>query len=575
MASMTSTPLTSTIPTQIPAPSPSTAPLGAAPPDAFALAARRLAAQRPLRDRQLQACAQHLDHGHLELARSVLDRHLARQPADVDALHLLARAALRMNRRAEAYELLARCLRIAPDFAAARFNRANMLVRDWRFDEALDDLGVLLRTDPRNPLFRQVEANVLETIGDNERSLAVCEELAQENPRRFESWLSVGHARRATGRRAQCVEAYRQALALRPACGRAWWSIADLRTVAFDDADVAAMQALLQRSDVPVEDRAACLCALGKAFEDRGDPARAFERFEQGNALLRHRIVYDADAQAAGIARRKALFTPEFFARRRAAGAGAPAPDPIFVLGRPRSGSTLVEQILASHPAIEGTAELPYLGALADGLGAAGGTADPFAALAALEPAALTALGDEYLRRARLHRRAGRPFFIDKMPGNFLHVGLIALILPNARIIDARRDPAATSFSIFRNWRSRGALNLDELGRFYRDYVALMAHFDAVLPGRVHRVIHEDLLREPEAEIRRLLDALGLPFDERCLRFHETQRAVLTPSSEQVRRPLTAEGVGRWRIFEPWLGPLLDSLGSVQTAYPEVPDELR
>ena len=184
-------------------------------------------------------------------------------------------------------------------------------------------------------------------------------------------------------------------------------------------------------------------------------------------------------------------------------------------------------------------------------------------------------MGEEYLRRAGRHRRQGRPLFIDKKPGNFHHVGLIHLILPNARIIDARRDPAASCFSIFKSYRSQGGLRLSEVGRYYRDYVELMAHFDAVLPGRIHRVIHEDLLHDPEAEIRRMLDYLGLPFDERCLRFHETQRTVLTPSSEQVRRPLTAEGVGRWRIFEPWLGPLLESLGSVQAGYPVVPEELR
>jgi tetratricopeptide (TPR) repeat protein len=551
-----------------------TAPPAAVHQDAFALAARRLATLRPLRNKRLAPIAEHIDRGRLEIARAELEKHLARQPADADALHLMARAALRQGRRGEAYEHLARCLRIAPDFAAARFNRVNMLVKDWRFEEAQEDLRVLLRADPRNPLYRQVEANVLETTGDNERSLALCEQLALENPQRFESWLSVGHARRATGRRAQCIEAYRRAIACRPASGRAWWSIADLRTVPFDDADVAAMQALLQRDDLAVEDRAAGLCALGKAFEDRGEYALAFERFEQANATLRLRIAYDPEEHAAGVARQKALFTPEFFARRRAAGAGAPAADPIFVLGRPRSGSTLIEQILASHPAIEGTAELPYIGALADGPGA-GDDAAALEALATLEATALTAMGEEYLRRAGRHRRQGRPLFIDKKPGNFHHVGLIHLILPNARIIDARRDPAASCFSIFKSYRSQGGLRLSEVGRYYRDYVELMAHFDAVLPGRIHRVIHEDLLHDPEAEIRRMLDYLGLPFDERCLRFHETQRTVLTPSSEQVRRPITAEGVGRWRVFEPWLGPLLESLGSVQAGYPVVPEELR
>jgi tetratricopeptide (TPR) repeat protein len=542
--------------------------------DPFAIAANLLAAQRPLRHKRLLPIADWIDAGRLEPARAELQKHLARQPADVDAIYLNARTALRLGRRDEALDHLSRCLRIAPGFAAARFNRASLLVQAWRFDEALEDLRLLRRADPRNPLFRQLEANVLETIGDNERSLALCEQLAQENPGHFESWLSVGHARRATGRRAQCVEAYRKAIACRPSCGRAWWSLADLRTEPFDDADVADMQALLRRSDVSADDRVAGRLALAKAYEDRGEHALAFEQIDQANAALRLRFAFDSDAHSAAIARKKAVFTPEFFAQRRATGAGAPAADPIFILGRPRSGSTLLEQILSSHPAVEGTAELPYIGALADRLGAHD---DPrsMEALVALAPAALAALGEEYLRRAQVHRRQGRPFFIDKKPANFLHLGLIHLILPNARIIDARRDPAASCLSTFKTYRSRGGLRQAELGRYYRDYVALMAHFDRVLPGRVHRVIHEDLLGDPEGEIRRMLEFLELPFDERCLRFHESKRMVLTPSSEQVRRPINSEGVGRWRGYEPWLGPLLESLGSVQTAYPAVPDELR
>jgi len=542
--------------------------------DRFALAASRLAAQRPLRHKRLQQVADWIDEGRLEPAALELKKHLARQPADADAIYLQARTALRLGRRDEALALLARCMRIAPGFAAARFNRASLLVQAWRFEEAREDLQLLRRSDPRNPLFRQLEANLLETIGDTERSLAMFEELAQENPGQCESWLSVGQARRAVGRRAQCVEAYRQALACRPTSGRAWWSLADLRIEPLADADVAAMQALLRRNDVSADDRAACRFALAKAFEDRGEHALAFEQIDQANAALRLRFAFDADAHSAEIARKKALFTPEFFAQRRAAGAGSPARDPIFLLGRPRSGSTLLEQILASHPAIEATAELPYIGALADTLGAHDEPRS-LEVLDALDAGALRALGEEYLRRAQAHRRQGRPFFIDKKPANFAHVGLIHLVLPNARIIDARRDPAATCLSILKTYNSSGGLRQHELGRYYRDYVALMAHFDRVLPGRVHRVIHEDLLRDPEGEIRRMLDFLELPFDEGCLRFHESKRTVRTPSSEQVRRPINSDGVGRWRCYEPWLGPLLDSLGSVQTAYPAVPDELR
>jgi cytochrome c-type biogenesis protein CcmH/NrfG len=552
---------------------PRTTPPVAVHQDAFALAARRLSTQRPLRNKRLVQAEEQVDRGELPLARAALEKHLARQPADADALHLLARTSLRMDRRAEAYDTLARCLRIAPDFAAARFNRVNMLVKDWRFEEALEDLRLLARTDACNPLFRQVEANVLGMIGENERSLAICEQLVQENPERCESWLSLGHARRAVGQVAPCIEAYRRAIACLPSCGRAWWSIANLRTERFADEDVVAMQALLQRADVSPEERAACRFALGKALEERGEEALAFEQFDAGNSPARWRSVSDAAALAATLERKKALLTAELFARRREAGAGVTAGDPIFILGRPRSGSTLLEQILASHPDVEGTAELPYVFALSDGIGRYD---DPATvdALAALEPAALTRLAQEYLGRARQHRRQGRPFFIDKKPENFHHAGLILLMFPNARIIDARRDPAASCLSLFKGYHVGSAMRLDETGRRYRNYVAQMAHFDRVLPGRIHRVFHEDLLRDPEGEIRRLLAYLGLPFDERCLRFHETKRTVLTPSSQQVRRPINSEGVGLWRRYEPWLVPLLESLGSVQAAYPAVPDDL-
>jgi len=551
-----------------------TMPPAAVHQDAFALAAERLLTQRPLRNKRLLPIAEHVDDGQLELARMELEKHLARQPADADALYLMARTALRMGRRVQAYDYLLRCLRIAPEFAAARFNGVNMLVRDGKYEEALADLRVLLRADARNPLYRQLEANVLESIGENERSLAICEQLALENPGRLESWLSLGHSRRAMGQRAACIDAYRRAIACQPTSGRAWWHIADLRTVAFDDDDFAAVQALSRRADIAPEDREACRFALGKALEDRGEFALAFEQFEAANAASRLRIAFDADAHAAVLARKKALLTAELFAARREAGAGAPSRDPIFVLGRPRSGSTLIEQILASHPAIEGTAELPYVVALAEGIGRPDDPAT-IDALAALEPAALTALGEEYLHRARLHRRQGRPFFIDKKPINATHVGLIRLMLPNARIIDARREPAAACLGGFKSYRSQGALRLDELGRDYRNYVSLMDHFDRVQPGCIHRVIHEDLLRDPEAEIRRLLEYLELPFEESCLRFHETKRVVLTPSSEQVRRPINADGIGRWRSYEPWLGALLEGLGSVQTTYPAVPPDLR
>ena len=547
-----------------------------APTDSFALAAQRLEGQRPLRSARLQQIAGHIAGGRLDIAQMELKEHLARRPDDADAISLMARAQVRLGRRREADTLLARCLELAPDFDAARFNHAHLLFQLNKPDAALGQLDRLLQRDPGNPLYRQLKANILETTGENEKSVAICEQLAAENPDRAESWISYGHALRALGIQEKSAGAYRRAIECQPSSGLAWWSLANMKSVRFGETDIDAMLEQLKRSDIPSEDRLHLQFALGKAYEDAGAYERAFEQYAKANATMRLRIHYDPDTLTAGVAANKKLFTPEFLRSR--SGTGCAAPDPIFVLGRPRSGSTLVEQILSSHSSIEGTAELPYITALAarlegrEGLAYATGYLKE---LAGLDASTLQALGEEYLSDTRAYRKLGRPFFIDKKPANFQHVGLIHLILPNAKIIDVRRHPAACSLSLIKHHSSAGHPRLAELGRLYRDYVELMAHFDCVLPGRVHRVIYEDMVADPESEVRRLLGYLGLPFEESCLRFYETRRTVLTPSSEQVRRPISGEAVDYWRNFEPWLRPLIASLGSVFTAYPSVPEELR
>jgi tetratricopeptide (TPR) repeat protein len=399
--------------------------------------------------------------------------------------------------------------------------------------------------------------------------------LAGENPGRAESWIAYGHALRAMGDRDKSIAAYRRALKIRPSFGLAYASLANLKTLRFSEGDVAEMEAQLKRPGISGDDRIHLQFALGKAYEDIAAYGRSFEQYARANAVLRLRIDYDADRLSARVRKLRALFTAEFLRRRGTVGCSAQ--DPIFIVGWQRSGSTLIEQILSSHSAVEGTAELPYLPDLAREISAApnrsGGTGDP-EALRNLDTGAFARLGEQYLERARPHRKLGRPFFVDKNPANHLHIGLIALALPNAKIIDARRHPAACSFSMFKQHFSKTNLRLNELGRAWRDYAALMAHFDRVLPGRIHRVLYENLVGDAEAEVRRLLHYLELPFEEACLRFYETQRVVFTPSSEQVRRPISSEAVDHWRHYEPWLKPLLDALGSALTCYPEVPDEL-
>jgi hypothetical protein len=379
------------------------------------------------------------------------------------------------------------------------------------------------------------------------------------------------------------VDAYRQAVTRQPTMGEAWWSLANLKTVHLGAGDIAVMQRALTgaeaadpRSD---EDIFHLHFALGKAFEDAGDHAAAFGHYDRGNRLRRTMIRHDPALFSAEVAATAATFTAAFIAERGRG--GCPAPDPIFIVGLPRAGSTLVEQILASHSQVEGTMELPDMMMIASRLQArvdAGEFADFRSMMAALTPGDRQRLGEEYLERTRIHRRTDRPFFIDKMPNNWQHIGLIRLILPNARLIDARRHPMSCCFSGWKQHFARGqtfSYDLGDIGRYYRDYLGLMAAYEAAAPGSVHRVIYEKMVADTEGEVRRLLAFLDLPFEPACLEFWKTDRAVRTASSEQVRRPIFTDGIDQWTHFEPWLGPLATALGSAATAYPDVPADLR
>jgi tetratricopeptide (TPR) repeat protein len=544
--------------------------------ESFEQAASRLRALRPLHNRRLLQASTDLQCGRIDAAAKALGEFLDRYPGNADAMMLLAQAEARLGRSEAAAELLARCVDLAPGFAAARFEYAKLLARVHRYGAALSEAELLLSGDVANPLFRQLKASILCAIGEDEQALVILRELALENPDRAESWVKYGDTLRVTGSHGESVAAYRQAIRCRPWFGAGWWSLANLKTFCFNENDVHAIEEQLGKPDIPSEDRISLLFSLGKAWEDQGDYRRAFECYAKGNAGRRLAVAHDEDSLTSHLSEQRETFTSGFFQTR--SGSGCDAPGPIFILGRPRSGSTLIEQILASHSAIEGTAELPYLAEfavhLADEKSRHDGTDYP-EILAKFELAALTSLGNKYLESARIHRKTDRPLFIDKAPANYHHVAMIHLILPKARIIDARRHPVATCLSMFKHNYTDTNLRLAELGRVYRDYVALMEHFDRVLPGRIHRVIYEELIADPEAEIRRMLDYLGLPFEKPCLRFYETGRAVRSPSSEQVRRPISNDAVDYWRHFQPWLDPLLHSLGSVATVYPHVPDELR
>lgn len=518
-------------------------------------------------DPYLQEAALALFDNRLSDAEPLLRARLKADPFDVAAIRMLAEVAGRIGRYKDAEKLLRRALDLAPGFGAARANLAMALYRQNRPADAIVELNKVIEYDPDNVAHANLKAAALGRIGGFDEAIALYEEVLKAAPNQPKVWMSYGHMLKTVGRQADGISAYRQALAIAPTLGEVWWSLANLKTVRFDAADVAAMQQALASPDLSDEDRFHLDFALGKALEDMRDAAGAFAHYAAGNALRRRHVVYDAAETTAFVDDCIELFTPEFFAAR--SGQGCPARDPIFVLGMPRAGSTLVEQILASHSQVEGTSELPDIPALARQV------ADYPRGLADLPAPRLRELGEAYLERARIQRRTDRPLFIDKLPNNWAHIGLILLALPNATIIDARRDPLACCFSNFKQHFARGqafSYALEDMGRYYADYVRLMAAVDRVLPGRVHRVIYERMVDDTEAQVRALLDACGLAFEPACLRFHETERAVRTASSEQVRQPIFRDGTEAWRPFEPWLEPLKTALGPVLDAYPNAPD---
>ena len=529
-----------------------------------------------IRDPNLMRAAEALLDNELAVAERLLRPHLKAKPTDAAAIRMMAELAARLGRLVDAENLLRRALELAPGFEAARANLATILYKQGRAAEAIAELDRLETAEGDDAGRRNLKAAALGRIGSYEEALALYRQVLERHPDQPKVWMSYGHVLKTVGRTDESVSAYRRAIALAPTLGEAWWSLANLKTLAFDEKDVAAMEAALTREYLAEDDRLHLHFALGKALEDRAEAERAFAHYAEGNRIRRAMIDHDPDETSDHVRRSERLFTPEFFAAR--AGWGCDAPDPIFVLGMPRAGSTLVEQILASHGEIEGTMELPDLPAIARRLGGRRRKGDPPAypdCLAELDREAVHALGEEYLERTRIQRKTDRGHFVDKMPNNWAHVGLIRLILPNARIVDARRHPLACGFSNFKQHFARGqafSYSLEEMGHYYRDYVALMRHFDRILPGHVHRVIHERLVEDPEAEVRRLLDHAGVDFDPACLRFHENARAVRTASSEQVRRPINREGLDRWQAFEPWLGPLKTALGPVLAAYPDAPE---
>jgi tetratricopeptide (TPR) repeat protein len=509
--------------------------------------------------------------GELTPAENIVRAYLQTHGDHVEAMRLLGRIGIERDVLDDAELLLESVLKLAPDYRAARFDYARALYRRQKHLQARQEMEKLLALDPENREYlKQYAASCVglgnyEPIVDLYRSLL--SRTPQGNPEAADLHLWIAHALKTLGRQQEAVEEYYAAIAVRPDFGEAWFSLANLKTYQFAQDQVERMRLAEHEPATQTVDRYHLCFALGKALEDARDYAGSWQYYERGNALKHAEIRYLPQITETNTRLSKQVCTREFFEAR--AGWGVPDPDPIFILGLPRSGSTLIEQILASHSQVEGTQELADIQRIVMELrGRAADLENPRfpGVLAELKEEDFRRFGERFMTDTRIYRTSGRRFFIDKMPNNFRYIGLIHLMLPNAKIIDARREPLACCFGNLKQLFSSGqefSYSIDDIARYYRTYLELMRHWNQALPGRILEVQYEDLVDNLESNIRRILEFCGLPFEPACLDFHKTERSVRTASSEQVRRPIFREGLDQWRHYEPWLEPLKEALGDV------------
>lgn len=522
-----------------------------------------------------------IHQGKLLKAEDICRQFLQKVPHNVEGMRLLADIGIRLGMLDDAEFLLESAIRLAPEHTGARIDYINALRKKQKFSLALEHAEHLLTTDPENVQFRSLVAVEQMQTGDFEQAIRTFEHVLEDLPRDPITLTSRGHALKTVGRAKDAVNSYQLALKHYPSHGEAWYSLANLKTYRFDESEVDDMLAQQRNPNLGYMDRVYLSFALGKAFEDRGDYEGAFHQLATGNGLKKAQSRYSADRMREEFEAQMRICSSDLMSRRHTS--GYDAPDPIFIVGLPRAGSTLLEQILASHSQVEGTLELPNILTLSqrlrrggdslrrggDSLGENDRGAKPEsgqnrypAILESLSDAQLRAFGQQYIEDTQVHRH-GTPLFIDKMPNNFRHIGLIKLILPNAKIIDARRHPLSCCFSIYKQLFAEGqefSYSLEDVGRYYRDYLELMGHWQAVLPGEILTVQHEDVVDDLETQVRRMLDFCGLPFEESCLRYYETERDVRTPSSEQVRQPIFRTALDQWKPYENFLAPLKAAL---------------
>jgi tetratricopeptide (TPR) repeat protein len=523
-----------------------------------------------------------------EEAMGILRDLLVVEPLNAPAMRLLAQMEATSGDEITCRQLQERALDICPDYVGVRQDYAEVLVSQLAYPDAIPHTTWLVAHAPDNAFYREQHAHVLMNTGEIDEALSILNRLLRENPSEPRYWRAYARVMHFLDRRDESVQALRQCLELQPDMGEAYWAIADLKGNYFTEADITAMRAQLEGDSLQKESRVRMLFALGQALERAGDFSASFAAYDEGRRLTlaqspghegpdggepavrghQHQSHAGGSDRKTDIAEavrcRRVIFSKENL-RARLVQAPAPAvPDtPIFVVGLPRAGSTLTEQILSSHSQVEGTRELPLIGDITADLNLSrvivNRNAYPECVLQ-LSQENFAALGARYIERSRAYRKTNRVWFVDKRPWNWLEVGLIHLMLPQAKIIDIRREPMAACFALFKQLITKFHFDLAGLGRYYNNYVSLMEHWESVLPGVVHFIQYERLVEDTESEIRRMLDYCGLPFEEGCLRFWETDRAVATPSAQQVRRPIYRDALQQWRNFEPWLGPLKEAL---------------
>ncbi|WP_373475909.1 sulfotransferase [Sphingorhabdus sp.] len=514
---------------------------------------------------ELLSVASFIQEGRIYKAEQLCRAFLQINGHHIEAMRLLAEIGMKFNAYDEAEFLLESCKVLAPENVNAHFDYVKVLRKRQKFEQALVEASELRDKEPGNPEFEMLFANENLAVGNFDQAMLVYEALLSSMPNNPGINLTYGHALKTVGRQDDAITAYRRAYQSKPDCGDAYWSLANLKTYRFEESEILQMRDREASPMTALDDRYHLCFALGKALEDMGDYRNSFEYYERGNRLKREELKYEPARLSNEMRLQREVVTTDLFEKFE--GAGCRDEAPIFIVGLPRAGSTLLEQILASHSQVEGTMELPNIFALAyqlDRNRRVGDEPEYPGNLHNLSQDDFTRFGEEFIRDTRVYRKKGTPFFIDKMPNNFRHIGLIHLILPNAKIIDARRGAMGCCFSGFKQLFAEGqefTYGLEEIGEYYKDYVALMDHWDSVLPGKILRVRYENVVADLKTQVRRLLDFCNLPFEESCINFHQTERAVRTASSEQVRQPIFKSGVDQWEHFSAHLDPLRAKLG--------------